>query len=112
MISGSPLIPASIRLTWSMPDVSQLNSAREAPITGYEIMFSIEGRALDSAIEEDPIIVQVDLQTSLNQANLRPNTRYTINIAAVNLIGIGPKSPDFEIPSGEASTYVCISIDA
>ena len=103
MISGSPFIPASIRLTWSMPDV--LFPAREAPITGYEIMFSIEGRALDRAIEEEPIIVQVGLQTSHNQTNLRPNTRYTINIAAVNLIGIGPKSPDFEIPSGEASTY-------
>ena len=105
MISGSPVIPASIRLTWSMPDV--FNTAIEAPITGYQITFFIEGRTPARAIEEEPIIVQVGLQTSHDQTNLRPNTNYTIDIAAVNLIGIGPRSTNFQIISGEASMFVC-----
>jgi len=104
MISGFPVIPASIRLTWSMPDV--LNTAIEAPITGYQITFFIEGRTPARAIEEEPIIVQVGLQTSHVQTNLRPNTNYTIGIAAVNLIGVGTQSTNFQIISGEASMFV------
>lgn len=104
MISGIPATPASIFLTWSMPDVTDA----EAPLTGYEIIF-MDDRFLSLArIVPDTINVEVGLQTSHLQAGLSPNTVYTVGIAAVNLIGIGPfsSSVNFRIISGEGSRLI------
>lgn len=106
MISGIPATPASIFLTWSMPDVTDA----EAPLTGYEIIFMNDRiRLLSLArIVPDTINVEVGLQTSHLQTGLSPNTVYTVGIAAVNLIGIGPfsSSVNFRIISGEGSRLI------
>ena len=104
MVSGIPVIPASINLTWNMPDVTDA----EAPLTGYEIMF-VDDRFLSLArIVPDTINVEVGLQTSHLQTGLSPNTDYSVGIAAVNLIGTGPfsSSINFRITSGEGSRLI------
>ena len=101
MVSGIPATPASISLTWNMPDVTEA----EAPLTGYEIMF-VDDRFIGLArIVPDIISVEVGLQTSHLQTGLSPNTPYSVEIAAVNLIGTGPfsSSLNFRITSGEGS---------
>ena len=102
MISGRPDIPASILLTWSMPDVTDA----EAPLTGYQIIFE-DSRflSLARAIEDmDVIFVVVGLQTSHLQTGLSPNTEYFVQISAINLIGTGQPSVNFQVTSGEGST--------
>ena len=102
MISALPVVPASILVTWSVPDLRD----DEAPLTGYAIWFFVDdGFTLGRRATQDEITVQVGLQTSHLQTGLRPNTDYRIEVAAVNLIGIGPfsSSLNFLVTSGEGS---------
>jgi len=88
--------PASINLTWSPPNML----STDPPLTGYRIRFFIVDTPED-------FTVNVGLQMTYLQSGLIPNRAYRFEIAAVNLIGIGPVSPPpsfmFETQSGEGS---------